>query len=161
MSKDLNPLSSQNWEFAPLIKKWNSLRVCKEWQNFDVFKAWSIQQKWVDKILTNHLINPHARLYSPETSLWVEPKVLGFLIHHKPKGLYPLGVTLRRNRNPKSFLARCGNPFTNETEYLGIFPTPELAHEAWRKRRHELAIQLAETQTNPQIIRMLQSKYAP
>jgi hypothetical protein len=149
-------------EFEPLFKKWKELYVCPEWQDFEVFKEWSIAQGWVGKYLSNKHINPKTNRYSPKTSLWLEPKVFAFLFRHKARGLYPLGVSEAQDvARQRRYLSRCGNPFTGKTEYLGKFKTVEQAHEAWRKRRHELAIQLAETQTNPQIIKALHSRYVP
>lgn len=38
----------------------------------------------------------------------------------------------------------CSNPFTGKTEYLGFFDRKSDAHEAWVKRRKELAEELIE-----------------
>lgn len=45
-------------------------------------------------------------------------------------------------------MSQCRNPFSNKGETLGYFDTPEEAHNAWKKRKHQHAIKLAETYNN-------------
>lgn len=56
---------------------------------------------------------------------------------------------------------QCGNPFTGERGYLGLFSTPEEAHEAWRKRKHELAQLVADTESDMRVVEALKKRYSP
>ena len=49
---------------------------------------------------------------------------------------------------------------TEKTEHLGYFSTPEEAHEAWRKRKHELAQLVAATEADPRIVEALKKWYS-
>ena len=55
---------------------------------------------------------------------------------------------------------RVGNPLTEKPEHLGYFLTPEDAHEAWRKRKHELAQLVAAKESDPRIVEALKKRYS-
>ena len=43
---------------------------------------------------------------------------------------------------------------------LGYFSTPEEAHEAWRKRKHELAQLVAATEVDLRVVEALKKRYS-
>ena len=68
---------------------------------------------------------------------------------------YPIGVALYKHTG--KYHAKCKNPFTGKQEHLGLFSTPEEAHEAWRKRKHELSQLVAATESDPRVVEALKS----
>ena len=58
------------------------------------------------------------------------------------------------------YYTQCSNPFTKKQENLGYFTCPNKAHRAWLKRKHELAVQLADTQSDERVAKALQERYA-
>ena len=116
------------------------------------------QQDWQGKCLDKDIIAPRSKLYSPETCAFVLKATNSFVIASDAcRGEYPIGVSLF---NTGKYHARCQNPFTGEQEHLGYFSTPEEAHEAWRKRKHELAQLVAATESDPRVVEALKKRYS-
>ena len=57
------------------------------------------------------------------------------------------------------FRAQCRNPFSGEQEYLGLFTCEQEAHNAWLKRKLELAHELAAIQEDPRVAEALINRY--
>lgn len=74
------------------------------------------------------------------------------------RGDYPIGVHLFKRTG--KYRASCNNPFTGKVEHLGYFSTQEEAHEAWRKRKHELAQLVAATESDPRVVESLKKRYS-
>ena len=74
------------------------------------------------------------------------------------RGEYPIGVSLCKPTG--KYRAQCRNPFTGKQEHLGYFLTQEEAHEAWRKRKHELAQLVAATESDMRVIEALKKRYS-
>ena len=133
--------------------------VCSEWLYASEFKRWMDQQDWEGKCLDKDIIVPGSKLYSPETSAFVLKATNTFVIARNAcRGECPIGVDLHKRTG--RYRAQCNNPFTGEREYLGLFSTPEEAHEAWRKRKHELAQLVAATESDPRIVEALKKWYS-
>ena len=112
--------------------------VCSEWLYATAFKKWMDKQDWQGKCLDKDIIVPKSKLYSPDTCAFVLKATNSFVTASDAiRGDYPVGVNLCKRTG--KYLAQCGNPFTGKREHLGYFSTQEDAHEAWRKRKHELA----------------------
>lgn len=132
--------------------------VCEEWLSFSNFKAWMEQQDWEGKELDKDLLFIGNKLYSPETCVFVSSTTNGFTLDCRAtKGDWPIGVSFHKFHN--KFGARCQNPFIKKLEHLGYFECPQMAHEAWRKRKHELACQLADLQTDDRVANALRTRY--
>ena len=132
--------------------------VCDDWLTFSNFKAWMEQQDWEDKQLDKDLLFPGNKLYSPETCVFISGVINKFLTEScATRGLYPIGVSFKQ-RNSK-YSASVNNPFTGKREHLGLFTCPIKAHSAWRKRKLELACQLADLQTDVRVIKALIVRY--
>ena len=133
--------------------------VCSEWVYASAFKKWMEQQDWEGKSLDKDIIAPGSKLYSPDTCAFVLPATNNFVIaSDASRGAYPLGVSLVKRTG--RYRADCKNPFTREGEYLGYFSTPEEAHEAWRKRKHELAQPVAATESDTRVVEALKKRYS-
>jgi hypothetical protein len=133
--------------------------VCSEWLYATAFKKWMEQQDWSGKCLDKDIIVPGSKLYSPETCAFVLPATNSFVIaNDTSRGDYPIGVSIHKQTG--KYRADCGNPFTGKQEYLGLFSTPEEAHEAWRKRKHELAQLVAARESDPRVVEALKKRYS-
>ena len=128
--------------------------VCGEWVYASAFKKWMEQQDWHGKSLDKDIIAPGSKLYSPETCAFVLQATNNFVTaSDASRGDYPVGVYLLKRTG--KYQASCRNPFSEKDEYLGCFSTPEEAHEAWRKRKHELAQLVAATESDPRVVEAL------
>ena len=117
------------------------------------------KQDWHGKCLDKDIIAPGSKLYSPETCAFVLPATNLFVIaSDASRGEYPIGVNLLKPTG--KYRARCGNPFTGKKEHLGLFSTPEEAHEVWRKHKHELAQLVAATESDIRVVEALRKRYS-
>ena len=133
--------------------------VCSEWLSATAFRKWMEQQDWQGKCLDKDIIVPGSRLYSPETCAFVLNATNSFVIARDAcRGDYPIGVSLYKPTG--KYRADCGNPFTGKQEYLGLFSTTEEAHEAWRKRKNELAQLVAARESDPRVVEALKKRYS-
>jgi hypothetical protein len=132
--------------------------VSKEWHVFSEFKKWMQSQYWQGMQLDKDLLVAGNKTYSSQACAFVSAATNTFTNEHiKHRGQWPIGVYL--NKKLGKLVARCNNPFTGKMEHLGCFTCPHEAHEAWRKRKHELALQLAALQTDPRVSHALSTRY--
>ncbi len=130
--------------------------VCSEWLYATAFKKWMDKQDWHGKCLDKDIISPGSKLYSPDTCAFVLATTNLFVTARDAcRGDYPVGVCLHKRTG--KYQANCKNPFTRKKEYLGLFSNPEDAHEAWRKRKHELAQLVAATESDPRVVEALKN----
>ena len=133
--------------------------VCSEWLSATAFKKWMEQQDWHGKSLDKDIIAPRSKLYSPDTCAFVLQATNLFVTANDAcRGEYPIGVDLFKPTG--KYRASCRNPFSGKNEHLGLFSTPEEAHEAWRKRKHELAQLVAATESDSRIVEALKKRYS-
>ena len=133
--------------------------VCNEWLYATAFKKWMEQQDWHGKCLDKDIIVPGNRLYSPDTSAFVLNATNLFVIaSDASRGDYPIGVCLFKRTG--KYRALCGNTFSGKLEHLGYFLTQEEAHEAWRKRKHELAQLVAAEESDIRVVEALKKRYS-
>lgn len=132
--------------------------VVDEWLMFSNFKLWMEQQDWQGKYLDKDILIPGNKVYGPDTCAFVDRDTNQFLNERSSRrGIFPLGVSWHKRLS--RFHAKCGNLFTKRREHLGYFDCPHEAHQAWRKRKHELAVQLAEKQTDERVKAALLARY--
>jgi len=133
-------------------------QVCREWLLFSNFKAWMEKQDWQGKELDKDLITKGNRIYSEKNCAFISKCLNNFIVEGGIKrGNFLLGVTWHRRNG--SFQAQCRNPITKKCDYLGQHKTQESAHLAWKRRKHELALQLAEMQADPRVANALRTRY--
>lgn len=134
--------------------------VCEEWHLFSTFRGWMQWQDWEGKELDKDILIKGNKTYSPETCVFVDKIVNTFFNEREAvRGEYPTGVDKRKVSKSKPFIAYCSNPFTGVREYLGYYSTSNEAHKVWLKRKTELAILLADMQTNPKVAEAIILKY--
>ena len=134
--------------------------VCSEWLSATAFKKWMDEQDWKGKCLDKDIIVPKSKLYSPDTCAFVlEATNLFVIASDASRGDYPIGVDLHKRAG--KYRAQCGNPFSGKNEYLDLFSTPEEAHEAWRKRKDDLAQRVAAKESDMRVVEALKKRYSP
>ena len=134
--------------------------VCPEWIYFMNFRKWMITQDWQGKALDKDLLVKGNKVYSPSTCVFVDSTTNNFTTDSGgSRGNYPLGVSFYKPSG--KFKVQCRNPFTKEGEYLGLFTCQNEAHLVWKARKHELACQLADLQTDPRVVDALIRRYSP
>ena len=134
-------------------------RVCSEWLSATAFKKWMEEQDWQGKCLDKDIIVPKSKLYSPETCAFVLNETNTFVTaSDASRGGCPIGVSL--DKPTGKYRAKCRNPFTGKQESLGYYSTPEEAHEAWRKHKHELAKFVADTEYDMRVVEALKKRYS-
>ena len=136
--------------------------VCEEWLTFSTFKKWMEQQDWENKQLDKDLLKEGNKIYSPEYCIFVDRKINTFVIDSgASRGEYLIGVCLYMQKDGIKFQSHCSNPFTRKLEYLGLFTNELDAHLVWKKRKHELACQLAESElvSDPRLAEVLKTRY--
>lgn len=122
------------------------------------FRAWMVGHDWEGKQLDKDILVKGNKLYSPNTCAFVDRVVNLFLTDRAAaRGEWPIGV--RWFEQSQKFMSRCGNPFTKEMEYLGLFHCPNKAHQAWKARKHELACQLADIQADERVAEALRVRF--
>lgn len=132
--------------------------VCPEWRQFSRFKAWMESQDWGGKSLDKDIIKSGNRVYSPEACAFVDQKVNSFILDKEAgRGRHPIGVSKRKGTG--KYEAHCNNPITGVREYLGVFVDVGQAHEAWRRRKHEIACEVASLQSDERVARALRVRY--
>ena len=148
--------STKTQERQPAYK---GCSVAEEWLTFSVFKSWMAAQDWEGKQLDKDLLFEGNKIYSSATCTFVTQTVNLFTNDNRAKrGKLLIGACWDKGAN--KFRASCKNPFTNKLEYLGLFTTEKEAHNAWAKRKLELAHELAAIQTDPRVAKALIDRYS-
>ena len=133
--------------------------VLKEWHTFSNFKSWMETQEFEGLELDKDLLFVGNKVYSADTCIFVTKLVNSFTNDCRvARGEWLLGVYW--NKVKGKFQSRCRNPFTNKRESLGYFTCEEAAHNAWAKRKLELAHLLAAEQEDPRVAAVLADRYS-
>ena len=133
--------------------------VSEEWLTFSRFKSWMEKQDFEGKQLDKDLLFEGNKVYSPETCVFVTQMVNTFTTDSgASRGEWLIGADW--DKQAEKFRSQCSNPFTKKQEFLGLFATEQEAHEAWRKRKLELAHELAAIQTDPRVAKALIDRYS-
>lgn len=132
--------------------------VATEWHTFSNFRAWMEKQDWEGLQLDKDLLIKGNKVYSAETCVFVSQTVNKFANDHgASRGEWLIGVNWHKQAG--KFRAQCRIPFSGEREHLGLFTCEVEAHEAWLKRKLELAHELAVEQTDERVAKALVLKY--
>lgn len=127
--------------------------VDEKWHNFQNFAGWYYENYPSDgKVyeLDKDLKVIGNKIYSENTCLFI-PHNINTFITQRCNALSPNLIGTSYRVNYKKYIARCGNPVTGKRENLGYFNTELEAHLAWRKRKSEIAHELAMQQKNPDV----------
>lgn len=132
--------------------------VVPEWHYFMTFRSWMEKQDWKDKHLDKDLLVSGNKVYGPDTCLFLEQRVNSFMIEANcMRGEYPVGVCFHKKTG--KFQANCNNVISKKKEYLGLYETPEEAHQAWLSYKLEQAKILASQQTDLRVAKALIERY--
>jgi hypothetical protein len=116
------------------------------------------KQDWHGKQLDKDLLCYGNRVYTPVVCVFISQLTNAFLQEQsRRRGDHPLGVSI--DKPAGKFRASVSNPITKSRENLGYFDYPQDAHQAWRKRKHELACRLADMQDDPRVAEALRKRY--
>lgn len=139
-------------------KSYSECRVCEDWLIFSNFKIWMQSQEWRHKHLDKDILINGNKIYSPESCAFVGQEVNKFLTDRvNDRGDFLIGASWKSENG--AFQSQCSNPITKKYEHLGYFDSDLKAHQAWKKRKHELACQLAEIQTDERVANALRTRY--
>ena len=132
--------------------------VSEEWIRFSNFRRWMEAQDWEGLHLDKDLLFDGNKVYSDETCVFVTQTVNKFTIDSgASRGEWLIGVSW--DKGAGKFKSQCCNPLTKKREYLGLFINELEAHQAWLKRKLELATLLSAEQTDERVAKALIERY--
>ena len=132
--------------------------VSEEWLRFSNFRTWMEKQGWEGRQLDKDILFEGNKVYSGETCVFVSREINLFTTDRgNDRGELLIGVNWHKRDGV--FQSRCCNPFTKKREHLGYFTCEEQAHQAWLKRKLELAHLIAEEQTDNRVAKALIERY--
>jgi hypothetical protein len=141
------------------VYNYDGCTVCDEWLIFSGFLKWIRKFDFEGMHIDKDIIKEGNKVYCPEFCCIVEPSLNYFLTDDRAKrGDQPIGVHLEKETG--KFKASCRNPFTKKKETLGRFKDPDSAHKAWRKRKHEIALEWAIMQKDERVKQALMTRFA-
>lgn len=146
-------------KFQESNKTYIGCTVSEDWLTFSNFKAWMEKQDFEGKQLDKDLLFEGNKVYSADTCVFVSQTVNLFTNDHGAKrGEWMIGVTWSKGKG--KFQAQCSDPFTKKRGHLGYFDSEQEAHEAWARRKLELAYELAAIQKDPRVAEALINRYS-
>lgn len=133
--------------------------VSEEWLTFSMFKNWMEKQDFEGRHLDKDLLIEGNKIYSPDTCVFITGALNNFTTDRRAaRGEWLIGVCW--NKAIGKFQSQCSNPFTKKRENLGYFTSEQEAHNAWLKRKLELAKELAAIQTDQRVAKALIDRYS-
>jgi len=144
-----------------LHNKWPTYigtQIHTDWLSFMNFRSWCLKNGWRSSYHIDKDYISNSKLYGPDTCAFIPSIVNSFITDASAnRGSCPIGVDLYGNR----FRSHCSNPFTKKYEYLGIFQTQEEAHNAWKQKKHQHALALANMfpDLDPRVLQSLRTRY--
>lgn len=127
--------------------KYRDVLVHKDWHNFQSFAQWAYQQPMAfdnDVELDKDLLQVGAKTYNENVCCIIPAEINRFLIE-QDVGAYCRGVHLIAPKTPNSAIGYVSRVNTDlGREYLGYFPTVDMAFQAYKKRKEEYAKELAQ-----------------
>lgn len=138
---DYDKPKSQSYRDCVVDDRW--LRFSNFVEFFDNPENGYIDGHNIDKdLLSRSLPVEERRKYSPENCCFLPPLINNVISLQKShRGKYPIGVS--KDKGGK-FSANVNNPIEKRQEFLGLFDTPELAFEAYKKRKKDIITCLAK-----------------
>ena len=132
--------------------------VSEEWLTLSVFKSWMEAQDFEGMQLDKDILFEGNKVYSEETCAFVTRAVNMFTVDKgNGRGEWLIGVHWHKPAG--KFQSKCRNPFTKKVEHLGYFTSELEAHQAWLKRKLELAHLIAAEQTDERVGKALIERY--
>lgn len=145
-------------KYKNINKGYYECTVCDEWLTFSNFKRWVEDQDWQGKQLDKDIIGLGNKKYSPETCCFIDKLTNTFVTDSaSSRGEFMIGVSW--HKRDLIFQSHIRNPLTKRREYLGGFSSEIDAYLAWKKRKNEIAYQMADLQTDERVAGALRSRY--
>ena len=120
---------------------YSDVTVCKKWHSFRLFRAWWLANYRDGYSLDKDLLVVGNREYGPSACIYIPSRLNAFTTASGAgRGELPIGVSFCKQTG--KYQSHCNNPITGKYHLVGMFTTPEAAHEAWRRYKLELADQL-------------------
>lgn len=142
-----------NEKFQSKRQTYIGCTVCQEWHNYQNFARWykeNYPKDGGDYELDKDLKIAGNKFYSPDTCMFVSGMVNRFTIDSgAARGDFMIGVCFSTSSG--KFISQCSNPINATREHLGYHTSEIDAHMAWRKRKSELAYELAMVQKNDEV----------
>ena len=144
-------------KFQATAKTYIGCSVHPDWHSFMTFRAWMVEQNWYGKVLDKDILIDGNKIYSEESCVFITAKTNSFLLDCVARrGGFPIGVSLGISGVlPYTSRVRVDG----KSVYLGSYPSPEEAHQAWRVAKYELAVHLASEQSDPRVAEALLKRY--
>lgn len=173
----INPIINGKHAMCPFYKTWQSMitrcyskayqakkptyigcSVCEEWLTFSNFKSWMESQDWQGKQLDKDILSEGNKVYSPAMCVFVPAITNSFIKDNKAsRGCTMLGVNF--HSRDKVYQSRCSNPITKKSDFLGYFSDELSAHNAWKRRKMELAVYIASLQSDKRVSEAIIGRY--
>jgi len=169
--------TSRGQWFCPIYRKWSGMLervyccsykikhpsyvgvlIHPNWLSFMSFREWCLENRWRSDYQLDKDVISESKMYAPETCSFIPAIVNTFIVDRELcRGEYPIGVSRSNNK----FRSQCANPFIKKQEHIGYFDTPEEAHWAWKQKKHQHALVLADMypDLDPRVLTALRTKY--
>lgn len=142
-----------NEKYQSKFISYKNCKVCEEWLTFSNFKAWMEKQDWEGKELDKDLLG-YGKLYSPDTCCFLTKKQNYFLTYRSVAYLFGA----KRHSTCDRYEVSVQDSTGTYKSYVGLFKTEADAHEAWRKRKWEIA-QILFAGCESRIMEAINEKY--
>lgn len=120
--------------------------VVDEWHNFQVFAEWYENNHKENFQVDKDILFKGNKIYSPETCCFVPAEINSlFIKSNSIRGELPIGVSKVGNVYKATLRM---NMEGRKSKYLGTFPTPELAFNAYKTAKEEYIKELADKWKN-------------
>ena len=129
------------------------------WLKYENFRGWFYDNNGVGKALDKDIIGD-GTIYGPEHCCMVSQKLNNFLVGWKGK-VYdePYGTRVKK-KGSWTYKAYVRNTLTGKREFLGSFGSVQEAQKRWRKRKAEIAIDIADQLEDIRVSRALREKFS-
>lgn len=108
---------------------YQNVAVCEEWLAFSNFRDWWVENNVRGWQLDKDLLIKGNMIYSPRACVYVPTYLNGLLTDSAAtRGDYPLGVY--RVNELKPYRSKCW--VGGKNKHLGLFQTPQGAHQTWQ-----------------------------
>lgn len=131
-------------EYKKKYPTYQNCSVCSEWLSFMAFRSWMMTQEWEGKQLDKDIIKQGNKVYGPDFCAFVTCRTNNFILKKEVNNGLPCGVYFDSYRNCYSV----GISAYGKTIKLGRFKDLNDAALVWRKKKKELALELAAQQTD-------------
>lgn len=144
-------------KYHKIFPSYKNCSVCDDWIRFTNFKRWMEQQDYIDNVLDKDLMVTGNKIYSPETCLFISPKVNGYLvINHGRNTSGFIGASYQTTSKQRNKWISSCSQLNGKNKTLGRFSTAFEAHLAWCKFKAEMGKELIMEQTQSAVIQAIQ-----